>query len=605
MRAYILGQMVGTAWLAVAAVLCASVVAAQTEAPAAPPITAMDVNDVDLISGFTHFNLTDLSIGSGSGALTHTIYSYPNGFYDFNVNVDSFSGGARGTPVYAVQFGNVTERFSVQNGNFVSSEARGSRLTDNGDGTYTYSRHDGVVFTIETAYKATYSLSGSITAVRYPDGRTLAITYRKVTIPWPEVDSTTAADFVRIQSVTQNNGLQIKYSYALTGTPTATTLQSWLRLASVTAINNAVEYCDPAADTCALTNVWPTATYAWSVPASGVGKALTITDHAGRSTRYTMDVYGRVIGIKPPTSASADMITYTYCSRTSPYDCYYTDASGQTTIVFDKVLSAVRDGQTWNYTFTVVPVGNQYSEYRSRSPSLTSKIVLIGISTTGPLIKITTDDGAAAIFDTSVFTNRMRYKTDPELNETHFTYDSRSNIIEARTVAKPNTGLPDLITSAGYDVTCTNLLTCNKPNWVKDARQNQTDYTYDPTHGALLTETAPAVDGVRPQRRHTYVQRRAWVKNASGAYAPSTPIWVLSTTSYCRTGAASGSGCAVSGDETLTTYDYGPDSGPNNLFLRGVAVTADGQTLRTCYGYDERGNRISETKPRAGLTSCP
>jgi YD repeat-containing protein len=61
----------------------------------------------------------------------------------------------------------------------------------------------------------------------------------------------------------------------------------------------------------------------------------------------------------------------------------------------------------------------------------------------------------------------------------------------------------------------------------------------------------------------------------------------------------------VAGDEVLTTYDYGPDSGPNNLFLRGRVVTADGQSLRTCYTYDRFGNRISETLPRAGLTSCP
>jgi hypothetical protein len=39
--------------------------------------------------------------------------------------------------------------------------------------------------------------------------------------------------------------------------------------------------------------------------------------------------------------------------------------------------------------------------------------------------------------------------------------------------------------------------------------------------------------------------------------------------------------------------------------LRGVAVTADSQTRRTCFGYDVNGNQISETKPRAGLTSCP
>ena len=54
-----------------------------------------------------------------------------------------------------------------------------------------------------------------------------------------------------------------------------------------------------------------------------------------------------------------------------------------------------------------------------------------------------------------------------------------------------------------------------------------------------------------------------------------------------------------------TTYDYGPTSGANNLFLRGMSVTADGVTHRTCYAYDIYGNRVGETFPRAGLSSCP
>jgi YD repeat-containing protein len=39
--------------------------------------------------------------------------------------------------------------------------------------------------------------------------------------------------------------------------------------------------------------------------------------------------------------------------------------------------------------------------------------------------------------------------------------------------------------------------------------------------------------------------------------------------------------------------------------LRGMTVTADGQTLRTCYGYDVNGRKISETQPLANLTACP
>ncbi len=79
-------------------------------------------------------------------------------------------------------------------------------------------------------------------------------------------------------------------------------------------------------------------------------------------------------------------------------------------------------------------------------------------------------------------------------------------------------------------------------------------------------------------------------------------------TSTCRTSAATGNPaapCATAGDEVRTTYDYGPDSGPNNLLLRGTLMTGAGVSSRICYGYDAQGRRISETSPRAGLASCP
>ena len=129
-----------------------------------------------------------------------------------------------------------------------------------------------------------------------------------------------------------------------------------------------------------------------------------------------------------------------------------------------------------------------------------------------------------------------------------------------------------------------------------------------------LTRTLPAdSNGIRAQTRRTYTQRYAWVLNSSGTtYVQSpAPIWVLATESFCRTSAAvvppgpPGSGCTTAGDEVVTTYEYGPDSGPNNLFLRGFSITADGATHRTCYGHDMYGNKISQTEADAGLTSCP
>jgi YD repeat-containing protein len=115
------------------------------------------------------------------------------------------------------------------------------------------------------------------------------------------------------------------------------------------------------------------------------------------------------------------------------------------------------------------------------------------------------------------------------------------------------------------------------------------------------------VNGVQPQKRYTYAQRYAWISDGAGGYTTaSAPVWVLTQESFCKAGAASGSGCANgASDAVVTTYDYGPDSGPNNLQLRGKVVDAGGLSLRTCYAYDANGERISTTSPRAGLTSCP
>ena len=84
------------------------------------------------------------------------------------------------------------------------------------------------------------------------------------------------------------------------------------------------------------------------------------------------------------------------------------------------------------------------------------------------------------------------------------------------------------------------------------------------------------------------------------------PIWLLTSESRCRRTAATETGCVGgAADELVTTFDYGPEAGPNNLLLRGIVEDANGVASRTCYTYDAVGNRTGETMPLAGLTSCP
>ncbi|MEG3149256.1 hypothetical protein U1769_05105 [Sphingomonas sp. ZT3P38] len=196
--------------------------------------------------------------------------------------------------------------------------------------------------------------------------------------------------------------------------------------------------------------------------------------------------------------------------------------------------------------------------------------------------------------------------TVPEGNKDQFDYDSRGNL--TRKISKPKTGsgLADTITTATYPTSCVNRKTCNSPEFAVDANGGRTDYSYSPDHGGLLTVAAPTVAGIRPTKRFTYTQRYAWIKNSGGGYAQAaTPVWVMTATKSCLTSATVGNSCAGgAADEAITEYDYGPDSGPNNLWVRGIVETARGVSLRTCYGYDSYGRKISETSPRAGLATC-
>jgi YD repeat-containing protein len=181
-------------------------------------------------------------------------------------------------------------------------------------------------------------------------------------------------------------------------------------------------------------------------------------------------------------------------------------------------------------------------------------------------------------------------------------------VTETRRKAKPGTGLADIVTSATYPTSCSSIFTCNKPLTTTDANGNITTYTYDAAHGGVLTASGPAVGGVPPRTKYSYAQRHAWIRNAGGGYSQAaSPVWVLTEERTCRTSTlnlSTGACSAGTSDRVTTVYDYGPDSGPNNLWLRGVAVTANSQTLRTCYGYDEYGRRISETAPNANPPSC-
>jgi YD repeat-containing protein len=198
----------------------------------------------------------------------------------------------------------------------------------------------------------------------------------------------------------------------------------------------------------------------------------------------------------------------------------------------------------------------------------------------------------------------------PEGNKYQAEYGGPFKSVTKETlVAKPGSGLPNLVKQYGYG-SCFSpgtYQTCPKPIWIKDPKGNQTDYAYA-SWGGMLSEMqpAPASGAARPLKLYTYVQKYAYVKNSGGALvAAATPIWLMDTETICQTVAgSSAAACDSSAPSLVTTYLYGANGTADNLLVRGKLVSDGTTSLRTCFTYDSWSRKISETSPRAGLSSC-
>jgi YD repeat-containing protein len=585
--------------------LCSFQVVAAEAMLLPPEYATQDRNHVDIASLKASFDVTDVSIGSSGRPLENTVrISDPETgqsaiTYDFDGSVTPQSVassywqaatsyyGCSTTGGVKVKLGRSTESFCLLGSSYVSIRNPANTLIKNADGSYLYTTGDGTKYTFQQV-----TTSGDVRLVSkiMPDGLATQTAY------WlfNGTDSQgQPRQFAYVQSVSRNDGFQLRLKYV----PDRT-------LSGAKAVNTAVEYCDPLSNSCSTTNAWPESSYSFAFPDTNTDQ-FTVIDQGGRSMRITWSGTPKYISaFKPSTSAAQDTVTYQYCN---------TAEAGHWLCI------ATKDGFSWQYNLGLTHPGSLLETYMaltSQGPTANTVFFSHTASPAGvlaPLMYSVLPDGRRD-YDQSAPTNRLLTFTHHGGQVATYSYDSRGNVTSATHTPQPGSALTAVSLSAGYDTLCSNPVKCNKPNWVRDGKGNQTDYTYDSVHGGVLSVTRPAVPvsvggtvtQVRPQTRYGYVQRYAWYKNSSGtAVQASSPIWLLSTEKSCRTSAANGAGCTTAGDEVVTTYDYGPTTGANNLFVRGKAVTADGVTLRTCYSYDIFGNQISETSPNAGLASCP
>ncbi|MBB4099966.1 RHS repeat-associated core domain-containing protein [Sphingomonas kyeonggiensis] len=528
-----------------------------------PPIHVdVDENGVDLVSGNYVTTLTEGAIGSGEGKVAFTRTRNGDGGW-----ADDWTGGVAlrtvggSTVAYVIQ-GPASDAFAVSGTTYTPLTGSGATLVVNGAG-YTYTASDGTKTEFRSLgvgkLSGTYPVQGyacsrygdfscSIpVSITKPNGMKFTITY-----DWAQrctsgsgPSCTAGISYYRLSKVTSSAGygFQVNYQSDTTGGTSSAPPTPWYQRTSV-AFSNSNQ---PPASA-------PTITYLDPVRNFG-----DYTDPAGRTWRFSASSVP-LTGIQRPGAASySTTISY---SGTPSY-----------------VSSITIDGLTTNYSRIV----SGSIATTTVTDALSNQKIVEADLTKGRVHKITQVLASGNLvtqfdYDTS---SRLTEVTYPEGNKVQYAYDGRGNVTSTTLKAKPTVGGADIVTTAKYADSCSNVVTCNSPIWTKDAKLNQTDYTYDPTTGqpTSVTSSAATAGGVQPQTRYSY-------SSVAG-------VSMLTGVSACRTT----SSCAGGADEVKTTISYN-----GNLLPSGVSKgSGDGSLTATqTASYDSSGNLLSVDGPLAG-----
>lgn len=404
---------------------------------AEPAYRTIDKNGVDLTSGTFNFDFLEGSIGKGDAALElRTVIldnSTDNTLDNWSV-MRALVSGTGATRNVTIRIANTDDKFI--GGSATSAVGTGATLTEttiNGRLGYIYTTQSGLT------YKFAYPIVGttgptnlcdstSSSSCNIPLWGIASPTGMQINVAWTvgracasETFGAYCTIFFRISNVTNTAGYKITPSYVLNTTNTsAVPSPDWWTKSSVQLSNTLVSA--PS---------WPTITYAY--PSSGV---RTVTTPGGAVWRTTST--NGSIAIKRPGS-SIDNLVVSY------------GTNGVTSVVNDGVTTTYSRSVAGSTATTVV------SDSLGTQLTLVSDLTLSRpTSATDALGRVTT-----YAYDTQA---RLTQTVYPEGNKLLLAYDSRSNVIERRLVAKPGTSLPDIVTLASYPTTCADP-SCNSPTW--------------------------------------------------------------------------------------------------------------------------------------------
>lgn len=520
-----------------AAVLLAKLLLTTTAAAQVVPPEhyTLDPRGVDLVSGRFYPSALEVVIGQpGAGGMAYGRTYIDGQWFTNQLGTINTVGG-----LYVVSIGAISESFTQSGSNFISTSGNGSTLTRTGS-TYAFTSSEGATAWFTTNFQSAGSPANValITTYQAPNGERITYAWNAASLCMRDFDGNcmTYINVLRLQGVFNNLGYLIKYEYAYNGEDLE---WGWNELVRVTGVNQAVEYCNPSAAVCTLTQPWPEVTYRREY-VSGAMETV-VEDVLGNETRYRHGgSSSQITAIRWPGSTS-DNVAVAY------------DGQGRAVAVADA-------SGTWTYSYADV---SGVRTTTSTGPQSQQWVVVSDLGI-GRATSVTDGLGRTTEYDYDTF-GRLTTITPPEANEVRFTYDGRGNITEIRQVAEPGSSLADIVTTATYPATCANVLTCNQPSARTDPRGAVTDYTYDPNHGGVLTITSPApITGAdRPQTRVTYGSHYAWYKTSpsgSPVQAP-TPVVLPTQISACATGAT----CTGTANEVRAVITYGASGVANNL----------------------------------------
>jgi len=313
----------------------------------------------------------------------------------------------------------------------------------------------------------------------------------------------------------------------------------------------------------------------------------SITDLAGRT--YTCTNCGNGLG------AASETTTTSLRLPGESVDTLVATGSSCSSGGYSVISSVTADGVAYAYNFTRLGTGvtcKYLTKTVITAPLGFSRVVNIQTSTQAgyrPRITSIVDSlnrTTSYEYDSEV---RVIKTTFPEGNSASVVYDGLGNITESRMKAKTGSGLTDLVETASYPLSsnCTAVPEfCTSPDywrpaWTKDAKGQQTDYTWSSTHGGMLTKLEPAdASGVRRKTINEYTGSR------------------LTRERICAANAAGVEQTCGTASEIVREFTYW-----GATFLPATETVKDGtggQARTTSFAYDSAGRLLSSDGPTAG-----